>query len=157
AAELSLLPRSGERDLADADFRGVLDLLRAESKNIPHHIGAPRDGFSATPTRTYINLVFRSSECALHPRVRLLPAPSIKRERFRKFEHFATYSVKARRVIPIVQRFGDPSPHLPHLRFLHPSRSQRRSANANAARLHRRVGIKRNCIFVYGNRCLAQC
>ena len=52
--ELSLLSGGSERALADADFRGVLNLLRAEPKNIAHYTGTPRYGLSATSAGRFL-------------------------------------------------------------------------------------------------------
>ena len=45
---------------------------------------------------------------------------------------------------------------LPHFLFFHAARGERRGADADAARLHRRVGVKRDGVLVHRDSGLAQ-
>src|SRR5260370_8593232 len=74
----------------------------------------------------------------LEPRGRLFPPLAIQRERFGQFKHLPLNPAEDRGIGAGVQNLGNPGPHLPHLRLLHPTRGQRRSTNANPAWLHRR-------------------
>jgi len=51
----------------------------------------------------------------------------------------------------MIERLRDPVRNLPHLRFFHARVVTAGSANANPARFHRRIYIKRNRIFVDRN------
>src|SRR6266566_3735537 len=70
---------------------------------------------------------------------------------FGELQHlFADFS-QDRAVSPLVQYFGDPPADLPHLGLLHAACGQGGCADANAARLHRRIRIERNRILIDGN------
>ncbi len=56
----------------------------------------------------------------------------------------------------VVQRLGDPLANLPHLGLLHAARGQRRSADADAAGLHRRIGVERDGVLVHRDACVVQ-
>src|SRR5271166_2821364 len=58
-------------------------------------------------------------------------------------------------VRPMIERLRDPVRNLTHLRFFHAARSDRRTADANAARLHRRIRIERYRVLVDSNTGLA--
>ena len=79
----------------------------------------------------------------------LRPARGIQRELLGQLQHLAANLLEHGLVGAIVQRLGDPLADLSHLGFLHAARGQRWRTDANAAGLHRRIGIERNGVLVH--------
>src|SRR5579864_1839804 len=57
----------------------------------------------------------------------------VKRKGVSQFVHLAADPRQRLRVLALIQRSGDPRPHLHHLSFFHAARGQRRSTDADAA------------------------
>src|SRR5579864_2007022 len=75
----------------------------------------------------------------------------IQRKRLCQFVHLPPYAAEYLGVLAVVESLRDPCAYLCHLAFFHAPGSKRRSANANAAGLKRRIGVERNSVLVDSN------
>src|SRR5262249_23334303 len=73
----------------------------------------------------------------------------VEGKRLSEFEDLLANALKAGRVIAFPQRPGDPTPYLPHFRFLHSARRQGRRTDADAARLEGRIGVEWYRVLIY--------
>src|SRR3954469_24074772 len=80
----------------------------------------------------------------------------VERELVAEAEHLFADARERGGVGAVVQRFGDPAADLLHLRFLHAARGDSGRADADAARLHRRIGVEWDRVLVDGDAGLAE-
>src|SRR4051794_36839166 len=98
-----------------------------------------------------------SIELRPHLSLCLGPPRCVEWERLAEFQYLVAYFAQDRRIRAVQQRLGDPAADLAHLAFLHAASGERRSTDADAARFHWRIRVKRNRILVDGDSSFAQC
>src|SRR5580658_3407798 len=80
---------------------------------------------------------------------RLIAQPAVEWELLRQLADAAADRPQSRLVGAVFQRFRDPARDGPHLRLLHATCRQRRGADADAARLQRRIRVVRNRVLIH--------
>jgi len=69
----------------------------------------------------------------------------------RQIRHFTAHLFLDGAVVQMRQHIRNPCRDFFHFRLAHPARGDRRASHANSAGFHRRQGIERDGIFIYGH------